>query len=158
MKDAGRDLGQFAAELWAWMDEQGRKDAALTMLAVSTTPAEQQAALLGALPPSMRAGPDSQGNYRGACGARRTPGPALLGPPCTSGEPCAHTASGLCWRRWSLDPNAAPTDLVAAAEVEVVETEVVAVAKVEVVEVAAVKASKSKGKGPKVATLVPAES
>jgi len=118
-----RDLYQFCAEVWTWLDQQGIRDAWRTMLAVGPSPEEQKAALLAALPASMKIGPDEQGNYRAACGARRTPGPALLGPPCTGGR-CLQTKSGQCWRRWGTHPDAELVEVISPGEVEAVEVEV----------------------------------
>lgn len=99
-----RDLAVFSTELWAFMDEAGRRDAFLTMQYVNKSPEEQKAAFLGALPGSMYVGPDASGNVTAACGARRTPGGVVVGEPCISGGPCKRTPSGICWRRWGLNP------------------------------------------------------
>lgn len=96
------DLYEFSATLWAVMDAASRREAFGLAHQINQSPAEAKAAFLAALPASMRIGPSASGEYRAACGARRTPAEPLLGAPCTTQGRCLSTRTGLCWHRWGI--------------------------------------------------------
>lgn len=101
-REVPEDLYEFSAAIWAIMDAASQRDAALGVAQINMAAPEAKAAFLAALPPSLRIGPASTGEYQAACGARRTPGGPLLGEPCTTSGKCSKTRSGLCWHRWGL--------------------------------------------------------